>query len=556
MRFLTCPRCKTKHSADSLKVKFRGFKFYAECSVKKCGYNGAMDAHDVLTREISKISIVHWDLMNIDIKYNSITGDHFYFYTVPIDLSNAIRRGDMDLVKTTRLEVIEAVRRRKQLKLMSDNVYHLKRPAPQYIIPSERGWGIPVVMPVMKDIFHIKVLKKGNEMIAFDHIVPLRLLFPTGTGDISPHATINLSTWRAKIEAEIQKWRVDPNYVSIMPLPLGMQNLGGDARLLMVTPEIKMTEDSIITGIGLIPEIVRGGATWSGSNVSLRVVENTFLNHRNDMDGLKDFIVDNLATYLGKPKISVTMSDFKMADDIQKKMMMINVATGNAATALVSKTTATKELGFEPEDEFKLMQEETKKRIELSIEQAEGQAEAQGAASIVAALYQADAQMENQTRLDSRGREVQMQKDQERASASEQSAEGVQQEVGMIAQQGNIPPQQQQGVSVPNLILLLTQRFARLAQSDRNEFKIRMLAMKCSTPNLYQEVFSNLKEMNLIEADVLPDLEAVQQFTPGQIPSVSQGDAYAEEPPSAAEAGASIAALPQQLPPRSPNAPV
>jgi hypothetical protein len=335
-----------------------------------------------------------------------------------------------------------------------------------------------------------------------------------------------------------------------------MQNMGGDARLLMVTPEIKMTEDSIITGIGIIPEIVRGGATWSGSNVSLRVVENTFLNHRNDMDGLKDFIVDNLATYLGKPKIKITMSDFKMADDIQKKQMMVQAATGDAMTALVSKTTATKEIGFIPEDEFKLMQKETKQRIELAIEQSEGSAEAQGAASIVAALYQADAQMENQTRLDTRGREVQMQKDQERADNSEQSATGVQQEVGSVSQQGGLPPQVQQMVSVPNLLLLLTQRFARLAQSDRNEFKIRMLAMKNSTPNMYQEVFSNLKEMNLIEADTLPDLAAVQQYTPGQIPSASQGDDYAEEQPSAANAGATIAALPQQKPPRSPNAPV
>lgn len=547
-RMLECPRCHVKHSAESLRVKFRGFKFYADCTTKGCHYNGAMEPSDVLTKEVSKIAIVHWDLMNIDIKYNSITGDHFYFYTVPVDLANAIRRGDMDLVKTTRLEVIEAVRRRKQLKLMSDNVFHMKRPAPQYIIPSERGWGIPVVMPVMKDIFHIKILKKGNEMISFDHIVPLRLLFPSGTGDISPHATMNLGTWRTKVEAEIQKWRVDPNYISIMPLPLGMQNLGGDARLLMVTPEIKMTEDSIITGIGIIPEIVRGGATWSGSNVSLRVVENTFLNHRADIDSLKDFIIDNLSTYLGKPKINVSMSDFKMADDLQKKQMMIQAATGDARTAIVSKTTVTKELDFDPDEEFEYMKEETKKRIELTIQQMEGDAEAQGAASIVSALYQADAQMENQTRLETRNREAQARRDNERAVMSERSAVGVDQEVGSLSDQAGAQPQ---GVSVPNLILLLTQRFSRLAQVDRNEFKIRMLAMKNTTPNLYQEVYNNLKEMNLIEADTIPDLATVQQYTPGQIPSASQGEMYAEQPLSAAEAGASVGALPEQRPPRS-----
>ena len=57
-----------------------------------------------------------------------------------------------------------------------------------------------MVMPIMKDIFHNKILKKGNEMIAFDHIVPLRIMFPTGTGDVSPHLTTNLSNWKNKID--------------------------------------------------------------------------------------------------------------------------------------------------------------------------------------------------------------------------------------------------------------------------------------------------------------------------------------------------------------------
>lgn len=551
-RMLKCGKCGVEHAAEALKVKFRGFKFYAQCP--KCRYEGEMKARDLMTRELGKFSIVHWDIMNIDIKYNGITGDHFFYYTIPPDIANAIRRGDMDIIKGTRLEVIEAVRRRKQLKLMADNVYHLKRPAPQYIIPSERGWGIPVVMPVMKDIFHIRILKKGNEMIAFDHIVPLRLLFPQGTGDVSPHATINLSSWKGKIEAEIQKWRVDPNYVSIVPIPLGMQNFAGDARLLMVTPEIKAIEDNIITGIGIIPEIIRGGASWSGSNVSLRVVENTFLNHRNDIQGLMDFIVDNISTYLDKPRIQLKMSDFKMADDMAKKQMMLSAAMAPADQALVSQTTATRELGFEPIDEYEQIQKDVKRRIELKIQVAEGDAEAAGSASVINAMYQADAQMENQNRLEKNQGETQQMREEQNAKRGEENAIGIQEEVGQVAgMQGQDPNM----VSIPNLILILTNRFARLATVDQNEFKIRMLAMKNSTPNLYQEVFTNMKEMNLIAADLLPDLAVTQKYTPGQIPTNMQGDQYAEQAPNAAEVGASPAAaipiqtMPESRPPRA-----
>ena len=560
-RMLKCPRCKEERAADGLKLQFRGFDFYAKCAKEGCGYNGKMDARDINTKEVDKMGIVHWDLLFMDIKYNSITGDHFYFYTIPPDLSAAIRRGDMDIVNTTRLEIIKAVKKRKQLKLMADNVFHMKRPAPQYLFPSERGWGIPVIMPVMKDIFHCKILKKGNEMIAFDHIVPLRILFPQGTGDVSPHATINLSSWRSKIEDEIRKWKLDPNYISIVPLPLGMQNFSGDSKILSVTPEIKATEDSIITGIGIIPEIIRGGASWSGSNVSLRVVENTFINHRNDMHTYLDFIIDGIHRYLGMPKINAKMSDFKMADDLEKKKMMLDAARGKSSEAFISRKTATKEIGFDPSEEFKNKTEELKEIMELMAREAEGSAEAQGAGTIISAGYQADAEMENKDRLEMHDRESQARRDEEFQAQSDENAAGVEQEVTDLATQTGKSPDM---ISLPNLILIMTQRFMRLAKVDVDEFKIRMLAMKNSNPSLYQEIYKNLKEMNLIEADTLPDLAEAQKMTPGELPSYNQGDQYAGEPPSPAESGPNPsiiqstgsvggppATLPEARPPRS-----
>jgi hypothetical protein len=87
-----------------------------------------------------------------------------------------------------------------------------------------------------------------------------------------------------------------------------------------------------------------------------------------------------------------------------------------------------------------------------------------------------------------------------------------------------------------------------------------MLAMKNSTPSMYQEIYGNLKEMNVIIADTLPDMATIQKYTPGQIPSATQGDVYGEQPPGPAEVGADVGVvaeptqLPEQRPPRSPSA--
>jgi hypothetical protein len=62
--------------------------------------------------------------------------------------------------------------------------------------------------------------------------------------------------------------------------------------------------------------------------------------------------------------------------------------------------------------------------------------------------------------------------------------------------------------------------------------------------------------MNLIQADTQPDMEAVQKFTPGQIPTYSQGDSNADDQPDPEAAGAAPAAqvlqpLPEVKPPMS-----
>lgn len=564
-RMLKCPKCGESHTIDGLKAIFEQFKFKAKCATPGCHYTGEMEARDINTKEVKKFSIVHWDLLYLDIKYNSITGEHFYYYTVPADLQFAVRRGDMDIINGTRLEVIKAIESRKQLKLMADNVFHLKRPAPQYIVPSERGWGIPAPMACLKDIFHTKILKKGNEMIAFDHIVPLRILFPQGTGDVSPHATINLSDWRSKIEQEIRRWRSDPNYVSIVPIPLGMQNFSGDARLMMVTPEIKATEDTIITGMGIIPEIIRGGASWSGSNVSLRVVENTFINHRNDIQGLIDFVKDSVSNYLSIPSVDVKMSDFKMADDLDKKRLIVQLAGQVASEAMISRPTVIRELGFDPDKEYESALEDLKRRLEMKIQEAEGTAEANGIANVVSSLYAADAQIENSKRVEANQQEEAKKRGIANQQASEENANGVAGDVSVVAQQAGHDPQK---VSIPDLIMIMTQRFARLAKFDVDEFKIRMLACKNSTPSLYQEIYTNLKEMNLIALDTIPELQSVDKalaakgVVPGTVPQYVQGDTTAMDPATPAEAGATPGAidvgpmtgLPEARPPRGSSA--
>lgn len=544
-RILTCSQCKHEFDAVSNNARYVQYKFKAKCP--KCGYTGEVSAKDMPTKELHKLRYVHWDILQMDIKYNTVTGEHFYYFTPDKELRRQVSRGDMDIINGLRLEVLEAIRTNKKLRLSPSNVFHYKRIGAQYVYPQERGWGISAVLPAIKDLFHAQILKKGNECISFDHINPLRVLYPNTVGEVSPHSMINLGDWRTKIEEELLKWRNDPNHVSVMPVPVGLESLFGDAKLLMVHQELRAVQDDAITSLGVIPELIRGGASWSGSSVSLRVVENGFINYRTDMQSMLDWSINQVSAYFRKSKMKISFSDFKMADDLQQKQMLFNAVNASPSASLLSRTTAIKELGFDPVVEYENKIKELNQYAEVALQENKTQAEATGAAQVIQAMFQAEAQVESQNKMNA----VQQKANEDQAKARDQAAQDNAQQV--MTDMTTLQPQAAQQVNVGKLIMILTDRFAKLQASNPTEFKVRMLAMKNSTPGVYEEVYKNLKEMNVIQADTMPNIEAAQLYTPGTLPVVEQGGTTAEDPSSPVEQGADVQPLPAQKPPRTEN---
>jgi hypothetical protein len=534
-RIVTCKECKARTTPESVKeVAFKEYEYEGYCP--ECVVKTKFDYEDVPTQEINKLRFIHWELPLIDIKFNNTTGEHFYYYAPPLNIIKAVNNGDLDIVNSTRKELIEVIRKGTTLKLESETVIHFKMPSPQHLIFDERGWGVPQVMVVMKDVFHNKILKKGNEMIAFDHIVPWRILYPIGTGDISPYSTVNLASWKTKIEEEIRKFRVDPNYTSIMPLPIGYINVGGDGKLLLTTNEVKAGEDTIITGLGIIPEIIRGGASWSGSNVSLRIVENSFLNWRATMQDFIDMVVETCANYFGIPKISVTMSKFKMADEMSKVSLMANLASAPPADRKVSGTTVVEELGLDPKIERKNIEDEINNATKLMIRSSEISAIAQGNASLINSRYNADSQAEYNMRNDSNYQKYQEIKAKNDNLALDKKYNDIRREVGGT-----------ENISIPQVLMNVTIRMQQIASIAPEEFKGRMLVIKNTMPNLYSEIYKNLTEMNVIAGDLLGN---VPQPTQEQPPEQSQPPSGQDQPIGQAMPQP----LPEQRPPRSDNA--
>jgi hypothetical protein len=392
-KYLQCRSCEWKEQASKVRPYwvFTNYAFRLTCP--RCGSVGDAIPSDVYFKNASGIKTIRWNPEDIEISYNDITGEYTHFYTIPAVVRNDIVIGRKDIVEGVPQIFIQAMREQKGVVFAKDQFFHMRRPT---LATQDRGWGIPLLLPVLKDTFYLQIMKKAQEAILLEHIVPLRILFPqAGSGTSDPYTTINLVDWRDHVAAEIARWRWDKNYIPILPLPIGNQTIGGDGKALMLTGEIQQWSEQIMVGMGVPREFLLGGMSYAGTNVSMRMLENAFIGYLQRHKALAKFMMKNVASFLGWPEANIRFKPFKMADDIQRKAYLFQLNQSNK----VSDRTLLADADLSQEDENATMINETDMRLEAMKKQQLALAVVQGQAQVVMMKYQAKAQMEMQTAM-------------------------------------------------------------------------------------------------------------------------------------------------------------
>lgn len=225
--------------------------------------------------------------------------------------------------------------------------------------------------------------------VAMEHIIPMRILYPQASNAIAnPYTSVNLVDWKTDMQDQVASWRKDPNYVAVMPYPVGYQSIGGQGRALMLHQEMRLVADLILAGLGVPTEFVFGGLSYSGSSVSLRTMENMFIGMREDGSRLIMFLIKDIARFMRIPATQVKQKPFKMADDLQRAAFDLQLAQGHMI--------AVKSLLQARDYDYEVEQAQIQRELDLSSEVqkkvAINQAEQQGEAGMVSVRFQAEQQ--------------------------------------------------------------------------------------------------------------------------------------------------------------------
>ena len=326
-KYLVCRACKEAFDIARLKPKkeytFANWDFTLSCP--KCNVRGTADQEDRYIRSTKRVRLKRWPLSDIEIEYYPMSGDCEYYYTPSQQMRSQLSSGDPKALAETPLELFQALKLNKSFRLDGANVFHFRPPGIVVDDPS-MGWGFPPILPTLKDGYFTQILKKAMESLAIEHVVPWRWVSPASSGSVDVYRSVNLTQWRKQVEEEVRKTRGDPNYVTVFPLPVNFQQMGGQGKMLMPLPEIIEWNKQRVAGMGAPEEMWTGGLKWSSSSVSLRMLENIFatyrmLHHRM----LNLWLIPMLSRQFKVPPIKAEMSPFKMGDDVQGKQLMLQL---------------------------------------------------------------------------------------------------------------------------------------------------------------------------------------------------------------------------------------
>jgi hypothetical protein len=372
-RFLTCPKCHylapLKEVVNNKHFKFKWIEpeFHASCPVCKVGsgYTGRWNVADKDDDEEKKIKIKIWSPHEIEIVHDLWTGDRQYIWRIPEDYKMQIHKGHLFHLERAPMEVINAVHRNQVYKFNPDALFHMHEPTLSGL--QVRGWGLPRILFNFRQIWYVQVLRRFNEAIALDYVIPFRIITPApaqgraGTSAIDPMTMYNGGDFRGQVQSMIRRRRRDPNSLQILPFPVNFQMFGAEANQLAPRDLMDQASETLLNDSGTPVELYNGSLQLQTAPVALRLFESTWHHLVHDSNAFLAWLVRQVSQIMSWETVDAKLKRVTIADNLEKQMMAAQLMMSQQ----LSGTTVIRDLGYDWKQEQKQIAEEARYQSEL-----------------------------------------------------------------------------------------------------------------------------------------------------------------------------------------------
>lgn len=361
LRVLICPKCGRTTVIDKVpNYVFDNGNYLCKCS--KCGYSGPFKVKDRPYRKAEAMFLKHWNIKEVKIQHDTVSGYTEHYWDIPAEEQKRVmKKGNKFYSKVTPSVVFEAIASKTCVKFSPDTFLHLKLNTPSSL-PSD-GRAIPPCIFLFDEFFMAKVIERQSEAIALEDIVPFRIFsFAAGPNDRDASPVINQSgaAWRSAVEEMIEDHRRDPAGYHIFPFPVNEQRMGGDGQRYLPVEVQNRYHQNILNALNIPMELYQMNLQAQAIGPALRLFENSY-SHL--VSAYNDFLqkwADVISKIEGLESAKVRLSPISMADNIERKQIIMNLASANA----VAKSTLLETINLKYEEELR-------KRIEEEVAEQE-----------------------------------------------------------------------------------------------------------------------------------------------------------------------------------------
>lgn len=378
-RFLVCPRCHTHYllrevyERPDFDFRWQLPDFIATCPNCKTGsgYRGPWLVNDMPEDLESKLHVKLWAPKEIEILHDLYTDDCAYIWRVPEDYKKQLKAGHLFHLERVSLQVLKAVQNNNLFRFNPGVIHHMK--VPVLSGRRARGWGFSPILTNFRQIWYVQVLRRYNEAIGLDYIIPFRVITPevrSGAGSLQggaladPLQSLNMADFGSEVMRMLRRRRRDPAGWNFLPFPVKYQALGGDAKALAPAELLDQAYDVMLNGAGTFAELYRGTLQMQTAPAALRLYEAVNAPIVHDFNRFLQWLVDECAQILSWEKISAKLRRVTHADDFNKQMAQLQLMMGQA----ISQTSGLRAIGMNWDDEQRQIAEEARRQSEMQAE--------------------------------------------------------------------------------------------------------------------------------------------------------------------------------------------
>jgi len=358
-RILICSTCKLTRSMDTVKnfdFDLQKLEFKVHCPA--CEKVTVHKHKDLRSMDESQINVIRWNPHEVQLIHDFMSGSTDFLWIVSPDLREHIRRGRTFWIRKLPWEVIKAIRDNAHFRFGPDVMYHMKEETVAGV--RTRGWGIPRVMGLFKDVYYLQILKRFNEAMATDYIMPFRVITPDKASGADPLMQYDLSDFTAQMQGMIKAHRRDPAGYHMLPFPVNYQALSGEGTKLTPAPLIAQGSAELMNSIGVPVELFQGTMNLTAAPTALRLFQATWPHLVSNLNGWLQWFTDKIASTFGWEPVRVRLQPVTYADDLDRKGMLLQLA----ASQQISKQTAFAGIGIDPKEEQRRMLEESRTQMD------------------------------------------------------------------------------------------------------------------------------------------------------------------------------------------------